>query len=75
MSYTAQPLQNQVQAVQTRFELFRTVTMKSASGDDVEVLQSIGVFSTADLLARKDFLLAELGDIEEKINTINSLNA
>jgi hypothetical protein len=75
MSYTAQPLQNQVQAVQTRFELFRTVTMKSASGDDVEVLQSIGVFSIAELQARKDFLLAELGDIEEKINTINSLNA
>ena len=75
MSYTAQPLQNQVQAVQTRFELFRTVTMKSASGDDVEVLQSIGVFSIAELQARKDFLLAELGDIEEKINTINALNA
>jgi len=74
MSYTAQPLLNQVQAVQTRFELFRTVTMKSASGDDVEVLQSIGVFSIAELQARKDFLLAELGDIEEKINTINSLN-
>jgi len=75
MSYTAQPLLNQVQAVQTRFELFRTVTMKSASGDDVEVLQSIGVFSIAELQARKDFLLAELGDIEEKINTINALNA
>ena len=75
MSYTAQPLQNQVQAVQTRFELFKEVTMKSASGEDVEVLQSIGVFSIAELLARKDFLLAELGDVEEKINTINSLTA
>jgi len=75
MSYTAQPLQNQVQAVQTRFELFKEVTMKSASGEDVEVLQSIGVFSIADLQARKDFLLAELGDVEEKINTINALNA
>jgi len=75
MSYTAQPLQNQAQAVQTRFELFRTVTMKSASGNDVEVLQTIGVFSIAELQARKDFLLAELGDIEEKINTINALNA
>jgi hypothetical protein len=75
MSYTAQPFQNQAQVAQTRFELFKTVQMKSASGEDVDVLQSIGTFSVADLNARKDYLLAELGDIEEKINTINALNA
>ena len=76
MPYTAKPLEQiQAQVPQTRYELFKTVTMKSASGQDVDVLQSIGLFSIADLSARKDFLLAELGEIEEKINTINALNA
>ena len=76
MPYTAKPLEQiQAQVPQTRYELFKTVTMKSASGQDVDVLQSIGLFSIADLAARKDFLLAELGEIEEKINTINALNA
>ena len=75
MSYTAQPFQPlQQQQIQARFELFKTVTMKSASGEDVDVLQSIGLFSIAELNNRKDFLLAELGEIEEKINTINALN-
>ena len=75
MPYTAKPLEQiQAQVPQTRYELFKTVTMKSASGQDVDVLQSIGLFSIADLTARKDFLLAELGEIEEKINTINALN-
>ena len=76
MPYTAKPLEQiQAQVPQTRYELFKTVTMKSASGQDVDVLQSIGLYSIADLSARKDFLLAELGEIEEKINTINALNA
>ncbi len=76
MPYTAKPLEQiQAQVPQTRYELFKTVTMKAASGEDVDVLQSIGLFSIADLSARKDFLLAELGEIEEKINTINALNA
>ena len=75
MPYTAKPLEQiQAQVPQTRYELFKTVTMKAASGEDVDVLQSIGLFSIADLSARKDFLLAELGEIEEKINTINALN-
>ncbi len=76
MPYTAKPLEQiQAQVPQTRYELFKTVTMKSASGQDVDVLQSIGLYSIADLSARNDFLLAELGEIEEKINTINALNA
>ncbi|MFZ4549357.1 MAG: hypothetical protein ACOYN4_18065 [Bacteroidales bacterium] len=49
--------------------------MKSASGENVDVLQTIGFFSIAELNNRKDFLLAELGEIEEKINCINALNA
>ena len=76
MSYTAQPLEQiQVQVPQTRYELFKTVTMKSATGENVDVLQSIGFFSIAELNNRKDFLLTELGEIEEKINCINALNA
>ena len=74
MPYTAIPLE-QNQVPQARYELFKTVTMKSASGDDVDVLQSIGMFSVAELTERKDFLLAELAEIDEKINTINALTA
>jgi hypothetical protein len=76
MAYTAQPLEQiQVQVPQTRYELFKTVPMKLASGEYADVLQSIGMFSIAELNNRKDFLLAELAEIEEKINCINALNA
>ena len=74
MPYTAIALE-QNQVPQARCELFKTVTMKSASGDDVDVLQSIGMFSVAELTERKNFLLAELAEIDEKINTINALTS
>jgi len=61
----------QVVVNQDRYELFTPVTMKNAQDEDVEVLQSIGIFSTSELQQRKDYLLAEIAEIDAKLTAIN----
>jgi len=61
----------QVVINQDRYELFTPVAMKNAQDEDVEVLQSIGIFSIAELQQRKDYLLAEIAEIDAKLTAIN----
>jgi hypothetical protein len=56
-----------------RFELFETAIMKNAADEDVEVLKSIGTFSTAELQQRKDYLIAEIAEIEVKLKAIETI--
>jgi len=61
----------QVVINQDRYELFIPVTTKNAQNEDVEVLQSIGIFSIAELTQRKTYLQNEITDIDDKIAAIN----
>ena len=61
----------QVVINQDRYELFVPTIMKNAQDEDVEVLQSIGIFSTSELQQRKDYLLAEIAEIDAKLTAIN----
>jgi len=63
----------QVVVNQDRYELFTPVTMKNAQDEDVEVLQSIGIFSTSELQQRKDYLLAEIVEIDAKLTAIANI--
>jgi len=63
----------QVVVNQDRYELFTPVTMKNAQDEDVEVLQSIGIFSTSELQQRKDYLLAEIAEIDAKLTAIANI--
>jgi len=63
----------QVVINQDRYELFTAVTMKNAQDEDVEVLQSIGIFSIAELQQRKDYLLAEIAEIDAKLTAIANI--
>lgn len=56
-----------------QFELFKTITMKGVDGEDVEVLQSIGYYSLAQLEAEKQNYLNAIAEIEDKISSIESL--
>lgn len=56
-----------------QFELFKTITMKGVDGEDVEVLQSIGYYSLAQLEDEKQNYLNAIAEIEDKISSIESL--
>ena len=75
MDYIAKQNSTQIQTIITpdRFELFEIAIMKNAADKDVEVLKSIGIFSISDLQQRKDFLLAELAEIEIKLKSISNI--
>jgi len=63
----------QVVVNQDRYELFVPTIMKNAQDEDVEVLQSIGIFSTSELQQRKDYLLAEIAEIDAKLTAIANI--
>ena len=63
----------QVVINQDRYELFVPTIMKNAQDEDVEVLQSIGIFSTSELQQRKDYLLAEIVEIDAKLTAIANI--
>lgn len=55
------------------YELFEIKTIKDINDVDVQVAQSIGQYSLADLNAEKERLQNEIADIDVKISTIESL--
>ena len=55
-----------------RYEFFEPKTMKDLNGNDVQVLQSIGMFSLGELTRQKEFHLLQIQDIQSKIDTINA---
>jgi len=56
-----------------RFELYTVQTVKDINGIDVQVPQSIGTYSIAELESQKASLLKEIDLIDEKIDAINEL--
>jgi len=63
----------QVVINQDRYELFTTEPMLTATGETVDVLKSIGIFSIAELQQRKSYLLAEIAEIDSKITAITNI--
>jgi len=72
MNIIAKPVET-VQENNGQYELFNTVTMKGVDGEDVQVLQSIGHYSLAQLEAEKQNYLNAVASVEEKISAIESL--
>lgn len=56
------------------FELFEVVPMEDADGNTVNVKQSIGQYSKAQLEQQKTNLQNSITEIEEKIAAINALS-
>jgi hypothetical protein len=55
------------------YELFEIKTIKDINDNDVQISQSIGTYSLADLETQKENLQKEIASIDEKINTIKDL--
>jgi len=68
MSYIAKPQINN-----DYYELFEIKTIKDINDNDVQISQSIGTYSLADLEVQKENLQKEIASIDEKINTIKDL--
>jgi hypothetical protein len=68
MSYIAKPQTNN-----DYYELFEIKTIKDINDNDVQISQSIGTYSLADLETQKENLQKEIASIDEKINTIKDL--
>jgi len=73
MNYIAKQI-NQEGMGDDYYELFTPVEMTGVDGTTVQVLQSIGTYSLADLNAQKQNCLDQISSIEEKITAINNLN-
>ncbi|MFZ4548884.1 MAG: hypothetical protein ACOYN4_15655 [Bacteroidales bacterium] len=63
----------QVVVNQDRYELFTTEPMQTATGETVDILKSIGIFSIAELQQRKSYLLAEIAELDNKITAITNI--
>ena len=58
----------------SRYELFTTATAKSAeTGEDITILESIGIFSKADLEQQKTNAQNQLDEINANISAIEAL--
>ena len=55
------------------YELFQPVTMTGIDGTEVQVLQSIGVYSLNSLVYQKEQLELQIADVESKIAAIQQL--
>jgi hypothetical protein len=58
-----------------RYELYTVQTIKDINGIDVQVPQSIGTYSIAELEAQKVSFQEQIDIIDEKIKAINELTA
>ena len=65
----------EVDQAQDRYELFVVQTIKDINGIDVQVPQSIGTYSIAELEAQKVSFQEQIDKIDEKIEAINELTA
>ncbi len=55
------------------YELYKPVEMTGVDGEKVDVLQSIGSYSLAQLESEKQNYLDAITEVEEKITAINNL--
>ena len=72
MNIIAKPVQTE-QINNGQYELFTTVEMTDVNGEPVQVLQSIGHYSIAQLENEKANLENAIASIDAKISAIESL--
>lgn len=58
---------------QDEYELFTTATAEGVDGEEVEIKQSLGRFRTDQLENEKKNLLAQIAEVDAKLEAIASL--
>lgn len=71
MTYISKPFIAPAIHSEQRIEFFKTKVVKDVKGNDVEIPESIGVFSKEGLLREKEDLLTRLADIDEKLKAFS----
>ena len=66
MEYIVKDVVNQVS--DDRKEFFKSVPMTDVSGNTVNILQSVGIYSKADLANQATQLQSQLDDINSKLS-------